>query len=479
MNRTPEQSAICAAVASGQNVMVEALAGCAKSTSIIEALRELPIKRLESTLILAFNKKIKLEMEKKITEAELPSKVKVMTLNGLGHLAIMKSGRSLILDDSKIFALVKEVGLRGDDFSDLFQLVKSARMAGIIPRGLVGKPLLQDTDENWAGLCDRLDIDPILTAPARDILAKSIRLALAGTIDFDDQLYISTLIVGRYPTFNTVFVDEAQDLSPFNHLQVQRAAREQIVAVGDSHQAIYAWRGADVDSMLNLRRLRPQWTDLTLSTTFRCPVEVVKRQNSFVPLFTAAEGNPSGSISFMKEWSPEGGATSAILCRNNAPLIRLAFQLLRERIPVNMLGKDIGRDLKRLYNKLSQKGKLSMDQVMASCEQMIQKDPDKSDRAESLLAVLESSSSLDDALKFLTEARTNSLALATGHRAKGMEWNTVYHLNPYLIPSNHVTEMPPGEAKDKALQQERNLRYVIETRTRDALRFVRLENLEL
>jgi ATP-dependent exoDNAse (exonuclease V) beta subunit len=40
--------------------------------------------------------------------------------------------------------------------------------------------------------------------------------------------------------------------------------------------------------------------------------------------------------------------------------------------------------------------------------------------------------------------------LTTGHKAKGLEWDTVYHLDPWLI----------GDS-----EQELNLRYVIQTRS--------------
>ena len=45
------------------------------------------------------------------------------------------------------------------------------------------------------------------------------------------------------------------------------------------------------------------------------------------------------------------------------------------------------------------------------------------------------------------------ITLITGHKAKGLEWDTVYHLDPWLIGDD---------------DQELNLRYVIQTRARDA-----------
>ena len=49
--------------------------------------------------------------------------------------------------------------------------------------------------------------------------------------------------------------------------------------------------------------------------------------------------------------------------------------------------------------------------------------------------------------------QTGTIMLLTGHKAKGLEWNTVYHLDPWLL----------GEG-----EQEQNLAYVILTRAMDS-----------
>jgi superfamily I DNA/RNA helicase len=156
--------------------------------------------------------------------------------------------------------------------------------------------------------------------------------------------------------------------------------------------------------------------------------------------------------------------------------------LLRKKVPVNYLGRDIGANLKRLYNKLSNHGQLSLDSTIANAQIEMNKDPDKADKYDSLIAILEAHDNVDSALKFLTEARTNAISLATGHKAKGLEWQRVYHLNPWMIPSKYVQEMEPEDgaespAYEKALRQENNLRYVIETRTKDELFLVNQDSL--
>lgn len=458
---TPEQSSIIEAVQSRSSVMVEALAGCAKTTTIVAAAQALP-PGLRVACI-AFNKRIAEELQRKL------SGTSCVTFNGLGHRAISKAlGKSLVLDNDKIYALCKDEGFKGDDLADLMLLVRKAQMLGMLPAKRPGKGLVPDHEDVWEQLCLDDDIHPGFMIPARRVLDATVAQAMRGVVDFTDQVYISALMFGAFNKYDVVFVDEAQDLSPLNHLQLRKTAADQIVAVGDPHQAIYAWRGADSNSMTNLRSLRPSWQDRTLSMTFRCPKAVVERQREFVPLFKAGPNNLSGSVSTLKDWSPDGGASSAIICRNNAPLIRAAFRLLRSRVPVNLIGRDVGRELKRLYNKINPKGEMSRAAVIDECVLHMQDDPDKADRLQSLVAVLESSKDLDDALEFLSTPRKGAIVLSTGHRAKGLEWDTVYHLDPHLIPSQYATIC--GGA---ALQQEDNLRYVIETRTKDKLYLVK------
>ena len=57
--------------------------------------------------------------------------------------------------------------------------------------------------------------------------------------------------------------------------------------------------------------------------------------------------------------------------------------------------------------------------------------------------------------EFLFQQR-GAITLTTGHKAKGLEWEKVYHLDPFLIRA------------DKE-EQEKNLKYVITTRSKDRL----------
>jgi superfamily I DNA/RNA helicase len=60
------------------------------------------------------------------------------------------------------------------------------------------------------------------------------------------------------------------------------------------------------------------------------------------------------------------------------------------------------------------------------------------------------------------------ITLATAHRAKGLEWPHVLHLDPWRIPSRWAKS-------EEALLQETNARYVIETRAKETLILADLE----
>ena len=69
---------------------------------------------------------------------------------------------------------------------------------------------------------------------------------------------------------------------------------------------------------------------------------------------------------------------------------------------------------------------------------------------------------LSDAAIALAEhifAARGAVQLLSGHKAKGLEWDTVYHLDPFRVPT-------PYAKAGEALEQELNVRYVIETRAK-------------
>lgn len=497
---TEEQAEIIAAASlRSESLMVSALAGCAKTSTLVMLA---PVLQTRSVLALAFNKKNVEELVK-----VLPSHFLVKSMNGLGHGAFASAtGRRLILESNKISKLVtahsKSVGgLADEEWSNLRNTITRARILGLVPAKYPQgrKSLLSDDSWGWEAVCDSisLDLSEELMVSSRELLSQSIDLALAGTIDYDDQIYMSTLFSGVYPRMHTVIVDEAQDLSPLNHIQIRKCNPQRVICVGDPRQAIYAFRGADSSSMEKIRALRESWINLPLTMTFRCPKAVVQRQLKHAPEFRAAESAPEGLVLDLRQeehWTFEQAKPNTVLCRNNAPLIALAFKLIKKRIGVNVLGRDFGKSLKTLVKKVC--GEDESQDVVLCAEKLheweekevrLARANDKEekigrirDQYESLVAIIESGEvkTLKDILSWLLELfeeKTGQITLSTGHKAKGMEWHTVLHLDPWRIPSKWA-RLARDDGDEIPYQQEMNLKYVIETRAKHTLVLANLEN---
>lgn len=504
---TAEQVAIYdAALHTRKNLMVKSYAGCGKSTTLegmyraLQAATDAGERPPRSSIILAFNKKIAEDMKKRV-----PASVVVRTFNSLGHIAWMRTlPRSIpiTLDDRKTGRIISDLlkGLGGSNDEELWEnvrnLVSRGQGAGIVPKKFehAWRGLRPDTREMWEEVADDawIDISNGATVDvARAALAISCEEAFKGTISFDDQIYMPLFFGGRFPRFADVGVDEAQDLNLLNHLQIKKIREDRLFVVGDPCQAIYGFRGAASDSMERLRELAPEdsWLDLKLTTTFRCPPEVVARQLSHAPGFNSRK--PEGhaivrELPPFRQWTlqdlPEAHDL-AFLCRNVAPLVDVAFLMLKQGVIPNMLGRDIGKNLISLAKKVSGKEKdLPIEDFIPKLEDWYKTEKDLAilngkehkleglqDRYESIKSVIEAVApktvkDLLDAIDELFSRSSSGPVLATIHRSKGLEWTNVVHLDPWRVPSRQAQAVAQ-RGDGVALQQEMNLRFVAETRT--------------
>ena len=461
------------------HLLINALAGAAKTSTLRFLAKYLP---QEDCLSVAFNKRIADEMSK-----VLPPHVKCATMNSVGHrvwAAVI--GKRLILETKKNYNLVKalidtlpkkERNEAYDLFGDITKTISKAKLSGYIPPQNAGKSLIT-ADDFFGGLEEAPDdwfIDIINQA-----LKESIKQAYGGLIDFDDQIYMSTLFGGSFPVNRRVMVDEAQDLSPLNHAMVNKLVGKstQLTAVGDPWQSIYAFRGADTSSMPRLRDTFDMH-EMTLSVSFRCPISVVMNAHKRVPHMKWPSWAKEGTVASLYEWDassiPDG---AAIICRNNAPLLTLAYMLLRAKRGVHMVGTDLGPQLVRALKKLGPDQNMPQEKVYEAIDLWEQDKLRRSrnsdtvtDKAQCLRVFAGFGSTLGQCIAFCEHifAAKGPIQLLSGHKSKGLEWDTVYHLDPQRIPS-------PWAKTGEALEQELNVRYVIETRAKNALYFVRLED---
>lgn len=483
LEATEEQTAIIDYVLGPKpkNLLINALAGAAKTSTLRFLCKYLPI---QPTLSLAFNKRIADEMSK-----VLPGHVRCATMNSVGHRVWGSAvGKRLVLEIKKNYNLVKE-GIDRlprrerqdafDLFGDIMKTISRAKLSGYIPSGVPqGRPILT-ADEFFGGLEEAPD--PWFIDLINQALITGIKQAYGGLIDFDDQIYMPTLFGGSFPQHPRVMVDEAQDLSPLNHAMVDRlvSAGCHLTAVGDPWQSIYAFRGADTKSMRWLHE-RFDMHEMTLSVSFRCPISVVRNAHSRVPHMRWPEWAIEGTVASLPEWNattiPDN---SAIICRNNAPLLSCALTLLKAGRGVQLVGTDLGPSLVKALKKFGDP-QIPQTQVFAAIDaweaDKLRKSRNASsvaDKAECLRVFAGFGPTLGAAIAYCEHifAAKGPIQLLSGHKAKGLEWDTVYHLDPQRVPS-------PWAKDGEALEQELNVRYVIETRSKRELYFVRLEDFQ-
>jgi len=462
------------------NLDLEAYAGAAKSTTLKMAAPEVDAKGV----MLAFNFAIKEEIK-----AWAPPNFEALTLNGLGHRAwqsVLGRGKKLNVKDYKVSGLLRKRQME-DKLRDLVrQTVMACKAHGLVPSNIKSpgfiKTFIPDTAEGWEHLSTvaELDLTPDAISIAREVLAESVALAFNGEIDFADQIYMSCCFGGSFPSFEVGFVDEAQDLSPLNHFMVQKTlGRGRFIGVGDERQSIYAFRGADSDSIGKLRGAFKTKT-LGLTTTFRCAKNLVSNVHWRAPAMRAAPWAPDGQVLRLKEWEiSQIEADSAVICRNNAPLFAVGFALLQASIPIKFLGKGLEQGLVATLRLVGKNDpNMKADLVHGGIEDWRESELAKAravgndtkadrinDKADALLCIPgRNLAEIITNLGFLLNAEQGSITLCTGHKSKGLEFDSVYHLDSELIG-----KMAKTETQDI---QERNLKYVIDTRAKTKLTYI-------
>ncbi|MBS9523975.1 UvrD-helicase domain-containing protein [Litoribacter ruber] len=118
------------------------------------------------------------------------------------------------------------------------------------------------------------------------------RLFKAGAMDFDDLLFNTNVlfrdhldVLNKYQQrFKYVMVDEFQDTNLSQYLITKKlaAVHQNICVVGDDAQSIYAFRGADIQNILNFEKDYPDLFVVKLEQNYRSTKTIVEAANSII-----------------------------------------------------------------------------------------------------------------------------------------------------------------------------------------------------
>ena len=502
------------------HLIIEAVAGSGKTFTIIQMIANI-INRWHAEghkpskliALMAFNAKIRDELKFRIDQLGLSQWVEVNTVHGFGFSAFKQSFGPRKPNTFKLSDIL-DPWLKAHKLSWEFSkpictavsIAKDSGMGLFFPNNTAEwKRLIAYHDLSWNE--DKLPFNLFLTL-ASDLFFKSLQDT--SKIDFNDMIYMPLEKSLPFPQFDFVFIDEAQDTNATRREVAKRMLKAEnkcthdpyggedslssiliktghLIAVGDRHQAIYGFTGADNDA-LDILKKEFNAAELPLSTCFRCSKAVISHAQSIVPHIRHRTGAIQGEVLTTPEYNFEENLfqhgiehryqTSAILCRKNAPLISLAFKLLNARIPCRIEGKDIGQELIRFCKKFKTNDKPSLtlalrkhltDQSLKLPAYKLEQLQDKVSAITSVLTLPHVTSltilfqTLEQLFSDYDPKAPPKLTLSSIHKSKGLEWPTVYLLGRNAwMPSKFATQ-------DWMLDQEHNLTYVAITRAKEIL----------
>lgn len=512
-------------VANGKgSAIVEAVAGSGKSTTILEAAARIPTS--QNVLMLAFNKSAAGELKAKCAKRGLTN-VEAKTFHGLGYGPVRKyiANKGLPVCEpngqkvSDIIAMMADWGVdvdRADKqrkrFADdpCFKRLRDnghtfpghfvqmaggavAQLVSLAKQNAVGElPQFPEERQTWRNMIDHHDIvaeDDMITEDdlidaARKVFAISFKAFEAfGMFDFDDMIYLVIRLRLRLWQYAWVFVDEAQDTNPVRRFLARAALRPygRLIAVGDPHQAIYGFTGASNDALALVAEEFGART-LPLTVSYRCPKAVVTAAREFVSHIESAPNAAEGVVD-LREDPPTPAellVTDAVLCRKNAPLVKLAYQMISEGRPCKILGRDIGQGLVKFIDKLGGKTIEQLNerlQKWANRERKKLTDAGREHKLEQVQDKLDCVTTVIDSLpesrrtvarlretfeNMFSDESAHATTFSTVHKAKGMEWPRVFIIGREDMPSKMARQ-------EWQMDQEINLIYVAYTRAQEAL----------
>jgi DNA helicase-2/ATP-dependent DNA helicase PcrA len=501
---SPQQADFFNAVRTGRNnIILQAVAGAGKTTTLIEALRLMN----GQVFFGAYNKKIADELIIKAGEAGVARNgIWMGTMHSAGFRAFRGVYKNTRVDDKKV-ATIYDAFVKSHLPNDQIRLREISsfiyKMVSFGKQYLLGVVNEVDNLAPWRELVDHFSMDQDLPEDvevdralliAIDMYKRSHK-ACPDVIDFDDMIYAPLAYNARFFQYNWVLMDEAQDANLARRIMAKRmlAPGGRFIGVGDEKQAIYGFTGAGGDSLQKLKEMF-NCTEMPLTVTYRCAQKIVEHAHQWVDHIRAKEGAVEGSVRDIA-WTAKSDTPAvngkpwfqtenldqedAILCRFTKPLVACAYAMLRAGIACRIEGRDIGKNLVKLATrwKISRIDTLNarLDDYLdneirkAQLKSNTKREEEVCDQVATLRIFIDRcrEKRLDSIQDLVNEIEslfadnvTNVVVLCTGHKAKGREWPRVF----WLQTGNR---MKPGQPWQEV--EECNLKYVITTRAMQEL----------
>ena len=235
---------------------------------------------------IAFTNKAAREMQERITHmlGEKPKGITISTFHSLGVRLLREE--ATVLGYKPRFSIF--------DATDCQAIV--ADLSGSVDKATIRR--LQSIISNWKNGLVTPDAARHLASNETEALAARVYLSYAATlkayqaVDFDDLIVLPVELFSQHPAvldkwqnkLRYLLVDEYQDTNACQYtlLKLLTGPRAAFTAVGDDDQAIYGWRGADIENLRGLPRDYPKLKVIKLEQNYRSTVRILKAANAVI-----------------------------------------------------------------------------------------------------------------------------------------------------------------------------------------------------
>jgi len=252
---------------------------------------------------ITFTNKAANEMRERVGELLKNTSTKglvVSTFHSLGMNILRAEAKLLgykpqfsILDSSDTWKIFNELTNSGDkqDIRNLQAQISSWKSAFVSPERATE---IADSDE--------------ARVHARIYSRYQETLRAYQAVDFDDLIHLPVELFKQHPEALTrwqlklryLLVDEYQDTNDCQYQMIKQLAdlRGALTVVGDDDQSIYAWRGASIENLHNLRNDYPKLSVIKLEQNYRSSQRILKVANHLI--------NHNTKVFEKKLWSDHG-----------------------------------------------------------------------------------------------------------------------------------------------------------------------------
>lgn len=466
----------------------------------------------EEIAALTFTQKAAIEMRERVLK-NLPEKEDLPFI-GTFHLLCIKLLRNFLPGKEKYFKICTRTVQK-----EIISVLSNKNPDKIIEKITKFKNTGLNIDEKTAEFYEKYE-------------QKKIELNL---LDFDDLLIKTLDLLNKKiipPLFSHIIIDEFQDINKIQYEIIKKLLKKEgsLSVFGDPDQAIYSFRGSEIDLFLNLPKDFKNLTLINLSLNYRSQANIIYASNKFItanikrfskkiePLrqkgqkitLIEVEDEYDEGKTIVKEIKSRLGATDftetyrnkeenqctfsnfAVLARTNRQLKIIKDFLAKAGIPVKTIRRDtetwIASVVKKLTELISEgytskkilkdislseflesSGILEgLNDLEVSMLKNISKSYDTGKLLEQIQAFIDELSGLTSFDLF--PENLNAVSLLTFHASKGLEFPVVF------ITGFEEGLIPYTFSSDYDLEEERRLFYVGMTRAMNDLIIIHAKN---